>query len=117
MIKKITLEQVTEFSLIQRIYLLGFVLAAAITTPFYPAIRDSFEKKQIIWLKRAILNSLRIRLSFEFVYLLILLVFDDRIMKLWVGADAAPYLGFIGWLSLAICMGIDLSWDFRTKLI
>lgn len=102
-----TLEQVTEFSLIQRIYLLGFVVAAAITTPFYPAIRESFEKKQIIWLRRAILNSLRIRLSFVFIYSLVLLVFGDHLMKLWVGADAAPYLGFIGWLSLAICMGMS----------
>jgi O-antigen/teichoic acid export membrane protein len=102
-----TLEQVTEFSLVQRVYLLGFVVASAITAPFYPAIRESFEKKQIIWLKLAIMNSLKIRLSFVFVYSLILLIFGDHLMKLWVGVDAAPYLGFIGWLSLAICMGMS----------
>lgn len=101
-----SLEQIAHYSLVQRIYLLGFVLAAALTNPFYPPIRESFERKDFTWVKDAIGRLVKIRLFVVLIYSLLLVPFGDFLMISWVGNNAAPKLGINGWFIITLCMAL-----------
>ena len=58
-----SLSDVTNFNIIQKIYILGFIMASAFTYPFYPAIREAYEKNEIFWMKNAIKNIFIIRIT------------------------------------------------------
>ena len=99
-----SLEQVTQYNILQRIYLLGFAVAASMTNAFYPAIREAFEKKQRQWFEKAVSRSIRIRISAVFLYSLVMIVFGDKIINTWLGNDSIPGVGLEGWAFFAACM-------------
>jgi O-antigen/teichoic acid export membrane protein len=99
-----TLSMVTDFSLIQRIYLFGFTLAAAVSTPFYPAIREAFERGDSLWVVRAIRNSILYRFLALVPIILILIIYGDNLVERWIGGAIYNPIGILGWFCVVLCM-------------
>lgn len=102
-----SLSMVTDFNVVQRIYVFAFAIAAGLSAPFYPAIREAFEKREQAWVSRAIRNALLMRMVTLLPAVLILLLAGDWILQLWIGASIAPQLGPLGWL--AVCVSLLLA--------
>jgi len=79
-------------------------LAAAFSNPFYPAIREAFERGESTWVSHAIRNSLVLRLSATLPSAIIFLFAGDFIIKMWIGDSTIQPLGILGWISIIICM-------------
>lgn len=99
-----TLSMVTDYNILLRIYLFAFALAAAFSNPFYPAIREAFERGESAWVSNAIRNSLVLRLSATLPPAIIFLFAGDFIVKMWIGDSTIEPLGIFGWISIVICM-------------
>ena len=98
-----TLAMVAEFNIVQRIYIFIFSLAAAISSPFYPAIREASERDDSRWMAKAISNALWLRLLATSPFALILLFFGDYLVIVWMGPELSP-LGIWGWICVILTL-------------
>lgn len=98
------LSMVADYNVVQRIYLFAFAIAAGLAAPFYPAIREAFEKGETAWVARAIRNALLMRLMILLPCAAVLMFAGDMLMHLWVGPAAAPQIGAIGWTVVSLSM-------------
>jgi O-antigen/teichoic acid export membrane protein len=101
------LSVVADYNVILRIYLFVFSIAAALSTPFYPAIREAFEKQERSWVSRAIRRSVSIRVLATLPFVIVLLGAGDLLVEIWLGKAMAQHIGFAGWLS--VCAALVLS--------
>ena len=101
------LAMVSDFNIVWRVYLLCFSVAAAFSNPFYPAIREAFEKRELHWVKKAIIHALKIRLLATTAFIICLLISGDFILKLWIRSDQVIQIGHLGWL--AVCISLIFS--------
>lgn len=92
-----SLSLVADYNMILRIYMFIFSIAAALSSPFYAAIREAFERTDIGWVTKAIWRSLVVRLLALVPFALILIFLGDRIMRGWVGVGNAIAIGSLGW--------------------
>ncbi|MDE2417524.1 MAG: MATE family efflux transporter [Burkholderiales bacterium] len=92
---------VADYNVILRIYLFVFSIAAALTSPFYAAIRESFERRDIPWIAKAIQRSVAIRLLSLLPFVLVMVPFGDLIVQRWMGATMAVNIGIYGWSCVA----------------
>lgn len=95
---------VADYNMILRVYLFAFSIAAAISSPFYAAIRDAFERTDIRWVRKAIQRSLILRILALVPFSLVLLFFGDSIMRGWVGVGSANAIGFLGWFCVVLSL-------------
>lgn len=98
------LSLVADYNMILRIYLFIFSIAAALGSPFYAAIRDAFERSDILWVTKAIQRSLIVRVLALVPFALVLLPFGDKIMQAWVGINNANAIGVFGWVCVVASM-------------
>jgi O-antigen/teichoic acid export membrane protein len=99
-----SLSMVADFNVIQRVYLFVFSLAAAVSQPFYAAIREAFEKGEIDWVVRAVRHSLGMRILATLPFALLLLIAGDKIIQLWVGQEFSRPIGTLGWGCVLLCL-------------
>jgi O-antigen/teichoic acid export membrane protein len=99
-----SLSMVSDYNVVQRVYLFVFAIAAGLSAPFYPAIREAFEKGESAWVSRAIRNALLIRLMTLLPCALILLGAGDTLLRLWIGPTSAPQIGTLGWAAVGMSL-------------
>jgi O-antigen/teichoic acid export membrane protein len=99
-----SLSMVTDYNVVQRVYLFVFAIAAGLSAPFYPAIREAFEKGERKWVSRAVRNALLMRLATLLPCALILLIAGDALLRLWIGPAAAPRIGTLGWAAVGMSL-------------
>ena len=92
------LSLVADYNMILRIYMFIFSISAALSSPFYAAIRDAFERNDIRWMTTAVRRSLVVRMLALAPFALILIFLGDRIMSVWVGVGNAIAIGVLGWV-------------------
>lgn len=111
-----SLSMVADFNVVYRIYLFVFSLAAAISSPFYPAIRDAFERGDIPWVIRAIGHGLWIRLLATLPFGLLLLLFGDSLVLEWVGAESHA-IGTLGWACVVSTLSLSAASSLLSEVL
>jgi len=107
------LSAVTDYNVILRIYLFVFSVAAALSSPFYAAIREAFERGDGPWVTRAVRHSLVFRLVATLPFVLILVPLGDPIVRWWIGKGMAEPIAPAGWL----CVGLSLVLSATSSLL
>ena len=79
-------------------------MASAFTYPFYPAIREAYEKNEIFWMKNAIKNIFIIRITIVILYSTVLFVFGNQILNIWLGEATMRNPSLTHWAILTSCM-------------
>ncbi len=112
-----SLSMVADYNVLLRIYLFAFALAAAFSNPFYPAIREAFERGESTWVFHAIRNSLVLRLSATLPSAIIFLFAGDFIVKMWIGDSTIQPLGILGWISIVVCMWLATTSSLLSEVL
>ena len=112
-----SLSVVTDYNVILRIYLFVFAIAAALSSPFYAAIREAFEKREAQWVVRAVRHSLSIRVLSTLPFALVLLVAGDLIVRLWIGKTMAAPIGFVGWACVCVSLVLAASSSLLSEVL
>jgi O-antigen/teichoic acid export membrane protein len=98
------LAMVADYNLVMRVYLLAFTAAAALSSPFYPAMREALERRETAWVARAIRHSLALRLVATAPFVLAIVPMGDWLVSWWVGRGTAQSLGVWGWACVGLCL-------------
>jgi O-antigen/teichoic acid export membrane protein len=120
-----TLNMVADYNVLLRIYLVIFSLGLGLSSPFYPAIRDAYERKEKFWIVQSIYRLIKIRTAIIFIPAVILLIGGDWLIKAWIRLPLDSKFGIIGWsvflLTLflssigssfgEILLGLDVIWS------
>ena len=120
-----TLNMVADYNVLLRIYLVIFSLGLGLSSPFYPAIRDAYERKEKFWIVQSIYRLIKIRTAIIFIPAVILLIGGDWLIKAWIRLPLDSQFGIIGWsvflLTLflssigssfgEILLGLDVIWS------
>jgi O-antigen/teichoic acid export membrane protein len=98
------LSVVADFNVIQRLYLFVFSIAAALSNPYYPAIREAFERGDLQWAKAAVRRSLLIRIGATLPFICFFILAGDQIITLWLGKSMASPMLVWGWLAVSLLL-------------
>jgi O-antigen/teichoic acid export membrane protein len=99
-----SLAMVADYNLVMRVYLLAFTAAAALSSPFYPAMREAFERQETAWVARALRHGLALRLAATAPFVLVVVPMGDWLVSWWVGQGTAQPLGMWGWTWVGLCL-------------
>jgi O-antigen/teichoic acid export membrane protein len=99
-----TLTMVADYNILLKIYMLIFTVGISFSAPFYPAIREAYEKKERSWVLRSIKRVVSIRLGVLILPGLILLAVGDRLIQLWIHQPLSSNFGLLGWATFLVCM-------------
>lgn len=104
------LSVVADFSVISRIYYSLAALGGGFSDPFYPAIREAFEKKEKAWILRSIFRVVAIRIAVLLPPSLMLLFLGDWIISLWIHQTLTfDLLGWCSFLLSLLCFSINTT--------
>lgn len=99
-----SLAEVADYTVLLRIYMVVFMVGACCASPFFPAIREAFERKEREWVAAAIKRAVMLRLLAVSLPSLALLFIGNWMILAWVKKPLESPFTAIGWLSLIICM-------------
>jgi len=99
-----TLEMVADYNVVLKIYILVFTVGISISAPFYPAIREAYEKHEAIWVMNALNRVLFVRLAVLLPAGICLLFTGDLIIQLWIHMPIESRFGFMGWLAFLLSL-------------
>lgn len=99
-----SLEMVADYNIIFRIYLLIFMIGVGFAVPFYPAIREAHEKRELSWIRSSIRKALLARLTTVILLTCPMILAGDYIISLWIKQNLSSYFGITGWLSFLLCI-------------
>ncbi len=88
---------VADYNILVRIFSLISFSAAAISTPFYPAIREAYERKDFTWGEKSIWRAFFIRNSVLIVFSVPLFFIGNDLIYFWVGKTLENNFGYLGW--------------------
>lgn len=125
-----SLSLVADYNVLLGVYLAIFSLGAALSLPYYPAIREAFERRDGAWIRAAFRQALALRLGVVAVLGAPLLVIGDWAVRFWIRQPLEQPLGWTGWLLFLVCMilasassmlsevlsGLDDIW-FQVRLV
>lgn len=111
------LSMVADFNVVYKIYLLVFSIAAGLGNPFYPAIREAFEKRETTWVTHAVRDALMVRLLATLPFVICLLAAGDLILKLWIGKTLSTQIGLLGWVTVSICLMLSASSSLFSEIL
>lgn len=111
------LSMVADFNVVLKVYLFVFSIAAGLSSPFYPAIREAFEKRETAWVVRAVRHALTVRLIVTLPFAICLLAVGDPILKLWIGKAVATQIGFFGWFTVCLCLMLSASSSLFSEVL
>jgi O-antigen/teichoic acid export membrane protein len=98
------LSTVADYQILLRVYLLVFFAGTAVARPFYPALREAFERADNSWVSVSIRRVLILRTGISSLLSIPLLISGDWLVRIWVGQTLNDRFGFFGWLSLMILL-------------
>jgi O-antigen/teichoic acid export membrane protein len=99
-----TLRMVADYNIILKIYLLIFAMGISFSAPFYPAIREAYEKHDAGWVFRALRRVLFIRTGIIFIASMCLLFTGDLIIRMWLNLSLESNFGYLGWFSFLLSL-------------
>ena len=99
-----TLTLVADYNVVLKIYMLIFTMGACFSLPFYPAIREAFERQEYSWVQKAINRALWIRCAFLLLVSSSLPIIGNWFILVWVKKPLDSQFGLFGWASLILCM-------------
>jgi O-antigen/teichoic acid export membrane protein len=95
---------VADYNILLKIYTFFFSIGISFSSPFYPAIREAFEKKEKRWVSNAIKRVTAVRLAVLLFPAIPLIFIGDKLIAFWVRQPLSENFGTIGWLCFLICM-------------
>jgi O-antigen/teichoic acid export membrane protein len=99
-----SLSMVSDYNILLKIYLLIFSVGFGCSSPFYAAIREAHERYEKEWVLRSVRRVLYIRLGAVIIPGMMLLVWGDRLINLWIKQPLDSEFGFLGWVTFILCM-------------
>jgi O-antigen/teichoic acid export membrane protein len=107
---------VTQYAVPLRLFAIPMMIVSVIVAPLWPAYSESIARGDGAWVRRTLHRSLAFALTFSTVTSVLLVLFGNRLLLLWVGPQVqAPFwllLGFAIWNILAAA-GNTLSMFFN----
>ncbi len=88
---------VADFNIIWKICLFVFFVSSSAAAPFYSAIREAFERREIAWVRQAIRRATLIRAGISLLLSLPLLLMGDSLIRAWLRTDLGSPFGLAGW--------------------
>lgn len=99
-----TLTMVADYNILLRIYMLYSFVAVSLSSPFYPAIREAFEKRELNWVRDSIKRAFIIRIGVLFLLSFPLLAIGDWLITIWIRQQLESSFGLLGWISFMLCL-------------
>ena len=99
-----TLATVADYAVLLSLYTGIFSLGLALSQPYYPAIREAFERRDTPWIRGALQRLLRLRMGVTGALTLPLVIFGDALVAAWTGLSLERPLGLAGWAGFLACM-------------
>lgn len=95
---------VADYNILLKIYTLFYSIGISFSSPFYPAIREAFERKEYRWVSNAIKRVTALRLAILIFPVIPLIFIGDELIAFWIRQPLSEDFGYIGWLCFCICM-------------
>lgn len=108
------LSMVADYNILLKIYMVIYSVGISFSAPFYPAIREAFEKNDKRWVSNAIKRVTAIRLAILILPTIPLIFIGDQLIALWIRQPLNSAFGPCGWLFFLICMalaGLSSTWS------
>lgn len=99
-----SLALVADYNVLLGLYIGIFSLGAALSQPYYPAIREAFERRDGAWIEGALLHALALRTGVVATLALPLIAIGDWLVQFWIRQPLESPLGWTGWLVVVACM-------------
>lgn len=99
-----SLTLVADFNIVYKIYLFLFSIGSSISSPFYPAIREAFERGDQAWARSAIKKVVQLRTLSLLLPLIIIVFWGDKIVAAWIRQDLGMPMGMLGWFVFLLAM-------------
>lgn len=94
-----TLSMVADYNVLLKAYMLIFALGISFSAPFYPAIREAYEKREKRWVLRSIYRVIAVRLGVLIPPSIVLLFIGDWLIHAWIRQPLGEKFGIFGWLA------------------
>jgi len=88
---------VADFNVLWKICLFVFFVSSSAAAPFYTAMREAFERREIAWVRQAIRRAILIRAGISVLLSLPLLLMGDSLIRAWLRTDLGSPFGLTGW--------------------
>ena len=95
---------VADYNILLKIYMLVFAIGISFSAPFYPAIREAYEKHDAGWVFRALRRVLFIRTGIILIAGICLLFTGDLLIRMWLNLSLESHFGFLGWFSFLLSL-------------
>lgn len=83
-------EAVTQYAIPDKLFSIIPMLLGIILMPLWPAYGEAIARGDGPWIKKVFVRSLKISITISFVLALMLVVFADDILSIWVGHQVSP---------------------------
>jgi len=98
------LGMVADYNILAKFYSVIFSIGTSLSFPFYPAIREAFERKEKRWIYHAIKRVTTIRLSSLIVPTIPLIFIGNHLILLWIRQPLSENFGYAGWSCFLLCI-------------
>ena len=98
------LTMVADYNVLLRVYLLVFSIGSGIAYPFYPAVREAFEKSEVDWVKQSVVRAVAIRCGVSLFAVVPLLFRGDFIIEIWIKQELQTPMGGAGWAAFGLTL-------------
>lgn len=98
------LKIVADYNILLKIYTVVYSIGISFSSPFYPAIREAFEKKEARWVSNAVKRVTALRLAILILPAVLLVFIGNQLIAFWIRQPLSENFGYIGWLCFGICM-------------
>ncbi len=98
------LKMVADYNILTKFYTAIYSIGISFSSPFYPAIREAFERKEKRWISNAIKRVTAIRLTTLILPAIPLIFIGNQIIMLWIRQPLSEHFGYIGWLCFLLCI-------------
>lgn len=99
-----SLTLVADYNVLMRIYMLFFMTGSCIVLPFFPAIREAFERRERNWVRGAVFRALFFRTFTIVIPCCFLPFWGNWLILIWIKEPLDNPFGWFGWTFLSICM-------------
>lgn len=94
-LKLLDANQVTQFSIPQKLFQIIPTLIGFFMTPFWPAYGEAIQRGDISWVKKTFYRSILFGACLNVPLTLILMIFGTPILHLWAGPNINPLPAFL----------------------
>lgn len=99
-----SLDMVADYNILFKVYLVIFMVGSSCSASFYPAIREAYEKGEILWVRSSIRKLIIWRLTPVLLLALPMIFFGDKLIKLWIKQGLSHQNGMVGWIFFLLCL-------------